>query len=58
MEEIRSLTRQLEIVETERVRAKSNYMSRIRESRMQARVDSLRLGLTVQEQPPFRITFD
>ena len=58
METIQRLERELEVAKTERIREKSNYMSRIRESRMQARVDSLRLGLTVQEQPPFRITFD
>lgn len=58
METIQRLERDLEVAKTERVREKSTYMSRIRESKMQARVDSLRLGLTVQEQPPFRITSD
>lgn len=58
METIQRLQKELEVAKTERVREKSSYMSRIRESRMQARVDSLRLGLTVQEQPPFRITSD
>ena len=51
MEEIRTLTRELEIVKTERIRVKSAYMSRIRESEMQILVDSMGLGLSVSEQP-------
>lgn len=53
MEEIQRLETQLEVVRTERVRLKSTYMSRIRESAMQQRVDSLRLGLRVADQPPY-----
>ena len=56
MEDIQRLTRELEVAKTERVREKSAYMSRIRESRMQQMVDSLHLGLTVQEQPPYRLS--
>lgn len=56
MEDIQRLTRELEVAKTERVREKSVYMSRIRESQMQHMVDSLRLGLTVQEQPPYKIS--
>lgn len=55
METIRSLQKDLEVAKTERVRAKSIYMSRIRESSMQHMVDSLGLGLTIQEQPPYRL---
>jgi hypothetical protein len=55
MEEIRDLSRKLEVVETERVRVRSEYMSRIRESAMQQLVDTMHLGLHVQEQPPYRI---
>ena len=55
METIRSLQKELEVAKTERVRAKSIYMSRIRESSMQHMVDSLGLGLTIQEQPPYRL---
>ncbi len=58
MESIRTLERELEVAKTERIRAKSAYMSRIRESSMQHMVDSLRLGITVQDQPPFRISKD
>ena len=56
METIRRLEKQLEVAKTERVRAKSAYMSRIRESSMQEMVDSLRLHLTVQEQPPYQLS--
>lgn len=56
MEEIRALEKQLELVKTERVRAKSIYMSRTRESAMQQLIDSLHLGLSVQTRPPYRIT--
>lgn len=55
METIQRLERELEVAKTERVREKSTYMSRIRESKMQHKVDSLRLGLTVQDRPPYRI---
>lgn len=55
MEQIRSLNRELELVKTERVRAKSIYMSRTRESSMQQLIDSLGLGLSVQTRPPFKI---
>jgi hypothetical protein len=56
METIQKLEHQLEVAKTERIREKSTYMSRIRESKMQHKVDSLRLGLTVQERPPFQLT--
>ncbi|MDE5634587.1 MAG: hypothetical protein K2I51_07980 [Muribaculaceae bacterium] len=55
METIQRLERDLEVVKTERIREKSTYMSRIRESQMQHLADSMRLGLTIQEQPPFRL---
>ncbi len=56
MERIRTLERELEVARTERVRAKSAYMSKIRESSIQEMVDSLGLGITVQEQPPYRLS--
>lgn len=58
MEEIKALTRELEIVKTERIRVRSSYMSRIRESEMQQLIDSLGLGLGINEQPPYIITLD
>lgn len=56
MEQIRALEQELEIVETERVRVRSEYMSRIRESAMQQLVDTMRLNLQVQDRPPFKIS--
>ena len=56
MERIRTLERELEVAKTERVRAKSAYMSKIRESSIQEMVDSLGFGITVQEQPPYRLS--
>jgi len=58
MEEVRRLTHQYEIINAELVRCRSHYMGRIRESSMQAMVDSLHLGLRVQENPPYRLKDD
>jgi hypothetical protein len=58
METIQRLEHELEVAKTERIREKSTYMSRIRESKMQQKVDSLRLGLTTQERPPYRLQKD
>ena len=56
MEEIRRLEQQLEVVETERVRERSTYMSRIRESSMQELVDTMHLHLKIHDQPPFKLS--
>ena len=58
METVRKLENELEIVKTERVREHSLYMSRIRESSMQALADTVKPGLTVQEQPPYLLKLD
>lgn len=55
MEDERRLTEELEVVRTERVRLRSQYMGRIRESSMQQLIDSLHLGLSVQENPPYKL---
>lgn len=55
METIRQLQRELDVVKTECIREKSLYMSRIRESAMAALADSIRPGLVIQQQPPFRL---
>ena len=55
MEEVRRLDHELEIVKAERVRVKSDYMSRVRESSMQELVDTFHLGLSVAENPPYII---
>lgn len=51
MEEIRRLEQELEEVETERIRVRSTYMSRIRESSMQEMVDTMHLNLRIQDKP-------
>lgn len=55
MEKIAALEKKLEIVENERSRERSAFMSRIRETSMQQLVDSLNLNLRVQPQPPYKI---
>lgn len=55
MEEEQRLTEELEIVKTERVRMRSLYMGRIRESALQQLVDSFHMGLSVQERPPYKL---
>lgn len=56
MERIRTLTARLEVVETESLRVKGEYMSRIRESSMRERLDSLGIPLSVQMQPPYLLS--
>lgn len=55
IEQIDRLTRELEVVKAERVRARSDYMGATCESAMQQLVDSMRLGLNVQERPPYKL---
>ncbi len=55
MEEIRKLEQTLEVIETERIRERSTYMSRIRESSMQELVDTMNLHLKIQDQPPYKL---
>lgn len=56
MEQIRTLTSRLQVVETESFRVRGIYMSRIRESAMRQRLDSLGIPLSVQTQPPYHIS--
>ena len=53
MEQVRTLQRELETVKTERIRVRSDYMGKIRESAMQQMVDTPHLGLSVREYPPY-----
>lgn len=57
MEAIQTLTHKLEVVKTERIRERSIYMSRTRETGMQQLVDSMKLDLHIQERPPFQISY-
>lgn len=58
MEEIKKLEKELSIVKSERIRHRSTYMSRIRESAMQQLVDSVMPGLAIQERPPYHLRTD
>ncbi len=57
MEDVNSLQQNLEILETERIRVKSSYMSKIRETSISKMVDDMNLNLSVQECPPFKIVY-
>lgn len=58
METISALNRQLEVMRTATQGERSRYMSSTCESSMQELVDTLHLGLSVQERPPFKIEKD
>jgi hypothetical protein len=58
METIQQLEQKLEIEETELMRERATYMSRIRESSMTELVNKQNLGLQVQERPPYHIKKD
>jgi hypothetical protein len=55
METVASLNRKLEIIRTETQRERSMYMSATCESSMQQMVDTMGLGLHVQERLPYQI---
>ncbi|MDE6285601.1 MAG: hypothetical protein K2L99_01235 [Muribaculaceae bacterium] len=55
METIAALRTRLQVVRTELQQERSTYMSSTRESTMQQRVDSLGLGLGIQQRPPFKL---
>lgn len=55
MEEIKRLNTELEIIKTERIRVRSEYMSKTRESSMQNLIDSLHLNLRIQDRPPYNL---
>lgn len=56
MERIQQLEQRLEVVNSEKMRERSLYMSRTTEISMQKRLDSLHLDLKIQEQPPFKLS--
>ncbi len=57
-ETIIDLRKQCEIAKTERVRAQSLYMSRIRESSMSKLVSRHHLDLTIQDTPPYKVNYN
>lgn len=58
METVAHLKNKLEITRTEAQRERSMYMSSTCESSMQQMVDTLGLGLRIQERPPYTIKID
>lgn len=58
METVQSLTRRLEVARTETQRERALYMSATCERSMQQLVDTLHLGLTIQERPPYQLSID
>lgn len=54
-EEIDRLEKRLQIVKTERIRVRENYMSRIRESSMTRMIDSLHLDLRIRDNVPYEL---
>lgn len=55
IETIDSLKTELQVVKSERIRVKSEYMSNIREAAMKERLARLGIKLSVREQPPFQL---
>lgn len=53
---IDALTRQIEVMDTEKQKERSRYMTMTRESAMIHLVDSLQLGLTIPDEHPRIIT--
>ncbi len=58
METVAALNRKIEITRTETQRERSQYMSATCESSMQQMVDTLHLGLSIQERPPYNLSYD
>lgn len=58
MEQSDRLNASLEIVSAERAHVREGYMSRIRESALAGMVDTMGLGLSVSERPPYKIADD
>lgn len=57
METITALNSELAIVKTELQSERSAFMSSTRESAMQQLVDTLHLGLGIQERPPYQLHY-
>lgn len=55
MENIQKLNKELEVVKSERIRQKSEYMNSIREKTMQKSIRDAGLDLTHRDQPPYKI---
>lgn len=58
MEEIKSLTVELQRAQSSKLQEKAAYMSLIREAEMKKLVESKGLGLQFQEFPPYELIID
>lgn len=58
MVEIKNLTKELELAESDKLHEKAAYMSLIRESEMKRMVSDKGLPLEFQEQPPYQLIDD
>ena len=55
MENIQKLNKELEVIKSERIRQKSEYMNAIRVKTAQKSIREAGLDLTHREQPPFKL---
>lgn len=55
MSEIKSLSHQLELAQSDKMREQAAYMSLVRETEMRRLVAEKNLGLIFQEQPPYEV---
>ena len=55
LEQIMALSKELNNAKTERIKASSEYNSRIRETEMRHLIDTMGIDLTMPEQPPYKI---
>lgn len=58
METIQRLEKELQIVKSERIRAKSDYMSSIREESLLNLLHERGINIVVREQPPYTLEMD
>lgn len=58
MEEIKRLTKELQLAESSKLQEKATYMSLIRETEMRRLVEEKGLGLEFQEYPPYELILD
>ncbi|MDE6143957.1 MAG: hypothetical protein K2F94_07785 [Muribaculaceae bacterium] len=58
MEQIKQLSKELQLAESSKLQEKAAYMSLIRETEMKRLVEENGLGLDFQGQPPFELVLD
>ena len=55
LEQIMALSKELNNAKTDRIRASSEYNSKIRETEMRDLIDTMGINLTMPEKPPYKI---